>query len=120
MATIITISGYLSDWLKVHGYLSMTYIRRTFLSGSFLLQGISLIIVAYLVDPLVCVVVVTIGIGVGGFAISAFTVNPIDIAPHLAGILIGMGNTLGTIPGLIAPVLTGFLITNSVSKKLLL
>ena len=44
-----------------------------------------------------------------GFAWAGFSVNHLDIAPQYAAILMGVSNTLGTIPGIISPSITGYL-----------
>ena len=36
--------------------------------------------------------------------------NHLDIAPQYAAILMGISNTLGTIPGIISPSITGYLV----------
>ena len=45
-----------------------------------------------------------------GFAWAGFSVNHLDIAPQYAAILMGVSNTLGTIPGIISPSITGYLV----------
>jgi ACS family sodium-dependent inorganic phosphate cotransporter len=37
-------------------------------------------------------------------------INHLDIGPKYAGALIGMTNTAATIPGILAPVITGFIV----------
>lgn len=45
-----------------------------------------------------------------------FRVNPLDIAPQHASVIMGISNTFATIPGIISPTLTGFIVLNSVRK----
>ena len=42
-------------------------------------------------------------------------INHIDIAPRFAGILMGITNTAGTIPGIIAPI-----IAKTIAQKVIL
>ena len=49
-------------------------------------------------------------LGCGGFAWAGFSVNHLDIAPQYAAILMGISNTLGTVPGIISPSITGYLV----------
>jgi hypothetical protein len=109
LGILLTTSGYLADWLKVKGHLTTTQIRKSFLCSSFLIQGVSLIIVGYLKDPLACVILITISIGIGALAISAFTVNPLDIASNYAGIIIGASNTIGMLSILTFYLFTSFI-----------
>jgi ACS family sodium-dependent inorganic phosphate cotransporter len=36
--------------------------------------------------------------------------NHLDIGPKYAGVLVGLTNTAATIPGIMAPVITGFIV----------
>ena len=47
-----------------------------------------------------------VAVGAGGFALSGFNVNHLDIAPKYAGVLMGITNTFATIPGFAAPLYT--------------
>ena len=42
------------------------------------------------------------------------SVNHLDIAPQHAGVLMGLSNMAGTLPGIISPLVTGFLVQNKV------
>lgn len=64
------------------------------------------------------VILLTIAVGIGAFSLSGFAVNHLDIAPHYAQILFGITNTFGTIPGIISPNLTEFLVKNHVRNFL--
>jgi nitrate/nitrite transporter NarK len=46
--------------------------------------------------------------------INAFSVNHLDIAPQHAGVLMGLSNMAGTLPGIISPLVTGFIVQNKV------
>lgn len=43
-----------------------------------------------------------------------FSVNHLDVAPQHASVLMGISNTFATIPGIVSPALTGFIVQNSV------
>jgi ACS family sodium-dependent inorganic phosphate cotransporter len=45
---------------------------------------------------------------------NAFSVNHLDIAPQHAGVLMGLSNMAGTLPGIISPLVTGFVVQNKV------
>ena len=53
------------------------------------------------------VVLLCIAVGASGFPMAGFNVNHLDIAPQYAGVLMGITNTAATIPGFVAPALTG-------------
>lgn len=80
----------------------------------FVSQGIFLVIAGYTSNWLVAVVCLTMAVGGGGFAFSGFFVNHLDIAPPFAGILMGISNTVATIPGILSPLLTGVIVQHHV------
>jgi hypothetical protein len=41
---------------------------------------------------------------------TGFLVNHLDIGPRCAGVLMGITNTIGTIPGILAPIITGLIV----------
>ena len=49
------------------------------------------------------VIYITISITCIGFAQPGCNINQIDIAPRFAGVLMGIANAAGTIPGIIGP-----------------
>ena len=56
----------------------------------------------------------SLAIGIQGLNGSSYGVNHLDIAPRFAGILMGISNSAGTIPGIIAPYVVGLLTDNQV------
>ncbi len=45
-----------------------------------------------------------------GFSFAGFAVNHLDIAPKYAGTLLGITNTVGTIPGVVGVLVSGYLV----------
>ena len=45
----------------------------------------------------------SLSVGSSGFVVAGNSVNILDIAPKYAGILMGISNTFGTIPGFLSP-----------------
>ena len=52
-----------------------------------------------------------------GFAWAGFSVNHLDVAPQYAAILMGISNTIGTIPGIISPAITGYLVEDKSTES---
>lgn len=77
-----------------------------------------MMLAAFLIDPIYSVVLLTIGVGIGAFSLSGFTVNHLDIAPKFASVLMGISNTFGTIPGIVSPILTGYIVSTPVRLEL--
>jgi ACS family sodium-dependent inorganic phosphate cotransporter len=60
---------------------------------------------------------ISLSLGCGGFAWAGFSINHLDIAPQYAAILMGISNTIGTIPGIISPQVTGFLVKDRTEEE---
>lgn len=49
------------------------------------------------------VVLLSLSVGSSGFIIAGNVANNLDITPKYAGIIMGISNTIGTIPGFVGP-----------------
>lgn len=67
-------------------------------------------------DYTTAIMMMTLGIGLNGFAESGFLINHLDIAPAFASVLLGVTNTAGTMSGIISPTLTGFIVQHHVRE----
>ena len=56
------------------------------------------------------------GVGVTGLNATGYAVNILDIAPKYAGVIIGISNVFGSMPGFISPQIVGFITTKNVSE----
>jgi hypothetical protein len=52
----------------------------------------------------------TLGVGLGGFAASGYWANFLDLSKTHSGQLLGLSNSIATIPGIVGNELTGWLI----------
>lgn len=59
----------------------------------------------------------TLGVAFSGFAISGYNVNHLDIAPRYASILMGLSNGIGTLAGMVCPIVIDFITKPSVSTQ---
>lgn len=41
--------------------------------------------------------------------------NHLDVAPQHASVLMGISNTFATVPGIVSPIITGYIVTTAVS-----
>ncbi|XP_031777621.1 vesicular glutamate transporter 1 isoform X1 [Nasonia vitripennis] len=112
LSLVMLVSGQLADWLQSRGTLTTTQVRKLFNCGAFAAQTIFMAATAYYMTPVIAISCITAAIGLGGFAWSGFSVNYLDIAPKHASVLWGMGNTVATLPGILSPVITGYLVPN--------
>lgn len=56
-------------------------------------------------------------VGLNGSANCGFLCSHQDIAPNFAGTLLGLSNTLGSVAGILAPLMTGSITENNVSDR---
>ncbi|KAG5678081.1 hypothetical protein PVAND_007783 [Polypedilum vanderplanki] len=117
LTILLFFSGFIADWFQVKSILTTTQVRRYFTCISFLSQTIFMILAAFILHRVYSVIFLTIGIGLGAFSLSGFAINHLDIAPQYASILMGIGNTFGTIPGMVSPLLTGYIVTKSTESE---
>lgn len=117
MGLLLFVSGYMADWFQVKGYLTTTQVRRYFNCTAFLAQTIFMLLAAFLLHPVTSIVCITIAVGIGAFAWSGFAVNHLDIAPQYASILMGISNTFATVPGIVSPFLTGWIVEDGTVEK---
>ncbi|XP_055704446.1 sialin-like [Phlebotomus papatasi] len=112
MSCLMAVGGYLADWTQVKGYLTTRQVRRYFNCTAFLGQTVFMMLAAYLLHPAWSVVCISLAVGLGGFALCGFLVNPLDLAPNHASVIFGFSNTFATIPGIVSPLLTGFIVSS--------
>lgn len=117
MGLLLGVSGYLADWSQIKGYLTTTQVRRYFNCGAFLAQTVFMMVAAYVSNPVGSVVSITVAVGCGAFAWSGFAVNHLDIAPQHASVLMGISNTFATIPGIMSPLIAGFIVKNKSAEE---
>lgn len=100
MAFGMVSSGFLADRLRRRHVLSTTHIRRLFHFVGQILPAICLIGVGYIgCDVNAAVTVLALGVGSSSIAAAGYQGNHIDLSPTYSGILMGLTNTLATIPG---------------------
>lgn len=117
MAIVLQVAGHLADWVLTKGYMSRTNVRKLFNCGAFLAQTIFMVAASYASTVTGCLVFLTIAVGLGGFAWSGFSVNHLDIAPPHASVLMGLSNTVATLPGIISPPLAGSIVTDKTAEQ---
>lgn len=112
-------AGNLADFLRSRKYLSTRATRRIFQTISFTGAGVFLIATGFVTCEQrgLAVAFVSISVMSMGFTRPGFAVNHVDFAPKYAGILYGITNTVGTLPGMIAPIVAGALTPNDTSEE---
>ncbi|XP_075995216.1 sialin [Genypterus blacodes] len=102
-------SGLLADYLIVRQLISVTAVRKIFTLAGLVPCSAFLVAVSYAgCSSIIAITCLTLSTTVGGLTAAGVYINQIDIAPRYAGVLLGITNTFGTIPGVIAPIVTGY------------
>ncbi|XP_020712094.2 sialin isoform X1 [Athalia rosae] len=117
MAIMISGGGYFADYLRERKILTTTQVRKVFNCGGFISQTIFMMCAAFIMTPFAVIACITVAIGLGGFSWVGFSVNHLDIAPRHASILMGFGNTIATVPGIVSPILTGYIVQNKTAAE---
>ncbi|XP_014258795.1 sialin-like [Cimex lectularius] len=110
MGIIVQTSGFMADWFRSTGNLTTMQVRKMFTCTGFLTRSIFLIATAHSTTPVSIITCLTVAVGFGGLAFAGFSVNHLDIAPQYASILMGISNTAATLPGILSPIVTGYVV----------
>lgn len=110
--------GQLADWLRYNRILTTGEARKVFCSAGFLIPAFLLVSTSYVGcdNTSLAVVLFTIALGVQSFNSTSYSVNHLDISPRFAGILVGITNAFGTIPGIVGPYVVGYLTNNQPTR----
>uniref|UniRef100_A0A8C4TGZ4 Solute carrier family 17 member 6a n=1 Tax=Erpetoichthys calabaricus TaxID=27687 RepID=A0A8C4TGZ4_ERPCA len=107
MTIIVPIGGQIADFLRSKNILSTTAVRKIMNCGGFGMEATLLLVVGYSHSKGVAISFLVLAVGFSGFAISGFNVNHLDIAPRYASILMGISNGVGTLSGMVCPLIVG-------------
>lgn len=109
LTIMVFVSSYIADVFRERKYLSTTYVRRIWIVIGYSAQAIFLLLTGFTQDASIAVTYLSLGVGLGGIGISSLMVNVLDISPKYSGILMGISNTIATIPGIVSPALSGII-----------
>jgi ACS family sodium-dependent inorganic phosphate cotransporter len=103
------VAGTIGDRLVAAGR-SVTFVRKLMQTIGSAAPAIALVALAGTDDAVTAVVLITVALGLGSFSFAGFASNHLDISPRHAGVIFGISNTAGTIPGIVGVALTGWLV----------
>lgn len=106
--TTSNVAGWIADRMLRAGFRVVT-VRKTFQSIAFIGGAIPLLLLPSVSTPEQAILLVTMSVACNGFGTGAFAANHLDIAPRYAGILMGISNTVATIPGIVGVAAAGFI-----------
>ncbi|XP_034940999.1 vesicular glutamate transporter 2.2-like [Chelonus insularis] len=117
MAIILPTFGFLADYLRSKKILTTTQVRKLCTCVAFLIQTVFMICAAFTETAFAAITCLTLAVGIGGVAGAGFSVNHLDIAPRHASVLFGISNTFGTLPGILSPIITGYIVQNGTAAE---
>jgi ACS family sodium-dependent inorganic phosphate cotransporter len=105
----INLGGWMADALLLRG-MRITAVRKLMQSLAFGLGALALLFVPAAESSFAAVALVTISVAANGLGLAGFGVNHLDVGPDHAGILMGLSNTVATVPGIIGVAAAGFIV----------
>ena len=103
------VAGVVADKLVARGW-EVIRIRKTMQTIGFGGPALMLIFVGYVESAPMAIALMTLANIFIAFSAGGFIVNHLDIAPRYAGVLMGLSNTAGTIPGIIGVYVSGLIL----------
>ncbi|XP_011184109.1 putative inorganic phosphate cotransporter [Zeugodacus cucurbitae] len=105
----------LADFLIKRGYTSINTSRKLFNSIGCWVPVVPLILLGYMSadQSELTLGLLVIAVGTNTACNLGYLVNPIDLSPNFAGILMGIANCVGNIMSLLAPLTVGFIVTDA-------
>lgn len=98
------ISGRVADWLIESCGWHIATTRRVFQFGFEVAAGLLLVLAGYLSDPVAVVALITTSVTfVGAGSAGGYAPAILDASSSHAGVIMGISNTMATIPGIVAP-----------------
>ncbi len=121
MFIMMNVAGWIADSLIARNW-NITTVRKLMQSIGLLGSAFFLFITRTVTTPDMALLSLSGALGLLAFAYSGSAPNVLDIAPRFGGVLFGVMNTLGTLPGIIGVATAGWLVdtTGSYDSVLLL
>ncbi|GJJ76446.1 hypothetical protein EMPS_08805 [Entomortierella parvispora] len=112
------VAGFLGDKaVKDWGWQTLTVRRVSQALGSVGLGVFLLLAVKLAKDATTAMIIITVGMAINGFTMIGASAYQHDFCPQHAGFIFSLGNTAGTIPGLVGVFLVGFLLDKNRNEK---
>lgn len=110
-------TSYLADWTLRRGLVSTGTSRKICNSIGNIVPAIALIALGYIDSShtVLAVSILVIAVGFNVPTLCGYQVNHMDLSPNFAGTLMGMTNGTANIFAILAPLITGFIVRDTVS-----
>ncbi|XP_025084632.1 sialin-like [Pomacea canaliculata] len=116
---VVLVTGQVADRLRERGILSTKNTRKLFQITANVGSAICLISAGYMncTQRPLAVLLLCLCLSFMGLRRAGYSSNHIDLAPRHAGVIFGIANTAGTVPGMIAPLVVGALTPNRTAEE---
>lgn len=105
----LLISGKVSDLLIARGFRTL-YVRRCMNSIASFIPALCLYLLQFTNKPAGAILLLSCALFTGRMVSSGYWINMIDVGPEYAGEIAGMSNTIGTLPGIVGNLITGYIL----------
>ena len=114
MFLMTNIAAWIAD-AQIKSGVSVTFVRKQQQTIGLLGAAIFLYLVGGLQagQSTLAIIYMCCSLGSLSFVFSGFGTNHLDVAPRYAGVLLGITNTAGTLPGIMGVFVTGYLVEQS-------
>ncbi|XP_037799883.1 putative inorganic phosphate cotransporter [Penaeus monodon] len=100
------------DRLLSSGRLSVIAVRKVSMAIASLGRALGLLALCFVgCDSVAVIAAICVSVGLGGSVYCGFMCSHQDLAPNLAGTLMGLSLTVGSAPGFLAPLLSGVIVS---------
>ncbi|GAB0100073.1 MFS domain-containing protein [Sergentomyia squamirostris] len=102
--------GVSSDYLRSRNILTTQQVRKTMIASGFLICTVLILVMVNLDDPVGICACLILTISLNALTKVTFMCNPLDFAPDYSSVVMGISNTFGSISGIVAPLMAGYIV----------
>ncbi len=106
---VVNGGGWLADLMRIRGA-GVGSTRKMMQSAAFGLGALPLLALPGAGSPAVATGLIALSAAASSLGLSAYGVNHLDVGPAYAGVLMGISNTIATIPGIVGVAVAGFIV----------
>ncbi|KAF0310608.1 putative inorganic phosphate cotransporter [Amphibalanus amphitrite] len=118
MWIVSNIAAFSQDKLMKSEKLSKTAIRKVFSSTGLVFSGVFMVVASFAgCDHVTVVALLCVAVALVGLIASSLLTNYLDLAPNFAGSMMGVSNTVMTLAGILAPLVTGAIVTGNEDEE---
>lgn len=106
---VVNTGGWIADTMVMRG-VSVGRTRKVMQSIAFGLGALPLLALPSAHTPASATALLTISAAANGLGLAAYGVNHLDVGPSYAGVLMGISNSIATIPGIVGVAVAGLIV----------